>query len=133
MYTNNAYDDVIAFLDNDEEVEAVVFGPWGWGSSPNEEDDWDYGFMEPGEGTEGEPAASPFVPFDRRGVVLSWDEAQQYMQGWSFYGGHGSPDCYATYIWTNKNVLWVTQYDGATGLDSMPRHPFDVIPNMPGG
>lgn len=120
----SAYDDLQEILLEGEEVEGIVFGPWGWGIAPNEGEDWDYGYSEP------DP---PPVPFEKRGEVMTLDEAQQYMNGWSFYGGFGAPDCYATYIWTTERVMWVTQYDGSTRLNSAPRHPDEIIPNMPGG
>ena len=101
------------YLDVGETVEAIVFGAWGWG-----------GFEEP------EPS---HVPVEKRGVVLSWAEAEPLLHGWEFDGGYGAPECYAVYIWTNRRVIWVTQYDGATGLDSAPRNPVDIVPGMPGG
>lgn len=108
----NAYDDLIEFLNADETVEGIVFGDWGWG-----------GF--------GEPENLP-LPSDKKGVVMSLAESRPYMEGWSFYGGYGSPECYAVYIWTNQRVIWVTQYDGSTELDCAPRSPIACIPVMPG-
>ena len=121
----NAYNDLINMLDQDEQVEAIVFGAWGWASAPRSSDEeWEPDSSEP------EP---PPVPFKLRGKTMTLEEARPYMQGWSFIGGFGAPDCYATYIWTNQRIIWVTQYDGATGLDSAPRYPHDCIPDMPGG
>ena len=122
----NAWNDLQEILEPGEEVEAIVFGPWGWGCllGTEEEENWELGFDEP------DP---PLVPFNKRGVVMTLEEAQQYMDGWSFYGGYGAPECYAVYIWTNQRIFWVTQYDGATGLNSAPRHPKNIMPNMPGG
>lgn len=108
-----AYEELKEALQPDEVVEAIVFGEWGWG-----------GYSEP----ENKP-----VPEDKRGVVLTLEDARPMMQTWAFYGGHGAPDCYATNIWTNQRILWVTQYDGATGLDSAPRNPKAGKPDMPGG
>lgn len=119
----SALTDLREYLQKNEVVEKIVFGPWGWGSRPDEEGNW--------EARYGEPKDS--IPTNRRGVPLCMEEAAPLMGGWSFLGGFGAPDCYATYIWTNQRVIWVTQYDGATGLDSMPRHPQDCIPDMPGG
>lgn len=109
----NAYNDLLVELEGDEEVEGIVFGEWGWGN---------YGQPDP-----------PLVPIEKQGIAMSLDEAIPLMEGWSFNGGFGAPDCYAAYIWTNKRVLWVTQYDGATRLDSAPRNPCNCIPDMPGG
>lgn len=110
----NAYDDLIAELDEGESVEGIIFGDWGWS-----------GFAEP---------APPPIPQNIKARVLSLKDAAPFMEEWSFYGDHGSPKCYATYIWTNKRVLWVTQYDGATSLGSAPRNPLSgIMPDMPGG
>lgn len=120
----SAIDDLRQFLRPGEVIEAIVFGPWGWGSEPRDGEGWEPGYGEP---------SPPPVPFDKRGFILTEAEAEPFMQSWSFYGGYGAPDCYATYIWTNQRVIWVTQYDGATGLSSAPRNPVESIPDMPGG
>lgn len=110
---NSAWDDVSNRLRDGEAVEAIVFGEWGWG-----------GYGEP---------SPPAVPKEKRGILLSPAVARPLMQSWSFCGGFGAPECYAAYIWTNHRVLWVTQYDGATGLNSAPRNPVAITPVMPGG
>lgn len=106
--------DVIEYLKPGETVEAVVFGPYGWNGYGQEQ------------------VIAP-IPESKQGIVLTWDEARPMMQTWTFYGGYGSPDCYAVTIWTNERVIWVTQYDGSTQLDSAPRTPVPHIPYMPGG
>jgi hypothetical protein len=120
----NAHDELVSILEDGETIEAIVFGAWGWGSAPRDGEGW-----EPGHG---EPSYPP-VPFDKRGVILKIEEACPYMEGWSFYGGYGAPACYAVNVWTNKRVMWVTQYDGSTRLSFAPRNPVAVIPDMPGG
>lgn len=107
----NAYDDLMKVMQEGEEVESIVFGAWGWN-----------GFQLPRN-----------INHPPEGVAMSIDDAMPHMEGWSFNGGFGAPDCYAVYIWTNRRVLWVTEYDGSTCLDSAPRNPCDVIPDMPGG
>jgi hypothetical protein len=109
----NAYEELLKFIQDDEVVEGIVFGEWGWG-----------GYREPD---------NPPVPKDKMGVLLTLEQAKPMMMDWCFDGGYGAPDCYATYIWTNKHVIWVTQYDGSTTLDFAPRHPTNVMPSMPGG
>ena len=109
---DNAYKDLKDFLQKDEKVEAIVFGPWGW------------------DGYE-ESEYSP--PEKRRNKVLTLRQAKPFMQGWSFYGGYGAPSCPAVYIWTNIRVIWVTEYDGSTTLNSAPRNPCECKPEMPGG
>lgn len=113
MKTKDAYNSLLSEMDKGETVENIVFGEWGWS-----------GYHEP------KPAP---IPKNKQGVLLSLEEAKPYMQGWEIYGGYGAPTAYAMYVWTNKRVLWITQYDGSTHLDSMPRNPESVIPEMPGG
>ncbi len=109
-----AHLELLKFLEKDEQVEGIVFGDFGWSSF-------------------GEEDISDPIPKEKRGVLLTLEQAEPLMQSWQFDGGFGSPDCYATYVWTNKRIIWVTQYDGSTCLDSAPRHPTDCIPDMPGG
>lgn len=121
----NAWDDLQKYLNPAEKVESVIFGPWGWGRAPYKtEQEWELGFFEP------DP---PPIPFDKRGILMTAEQAAPLMQTWSFNGGYGSPECYAVYIWTSHRVIWVTQYDGATSLDSAPRNPIACMPDMPGG
>ena len=108
-----AYEDLKEKLRPDEVVEAIVFGSWGWDGY-------------------GEPENKP-VPEEKQGVVLTLEEAEPMMQTWSFYGGYGAPECYAVNVWTNQRILWVTEYDGSTCLDSATRNPKEGKPYMPGG
>jgi len=111
--TEEAYEQLIEYLREDEVIEAIQFGEWGWG-----------GYKEP------EP--NP-IPHELFGKILTLESAEPYMRGWSIYGGFGSPECYSLNAYTNHRVIWITQYDGATGLDSMPRHPKGGnLPYMPG-
>lgn len=107
---SNAYDDLIELLDDDEKVEAVVFGHWG--------------------GWHSEDGSPYVVPQGIKGKLISINEAKFYMHGWSFYSGYGDPEAYAVYIWTNKNVIFVHEYDGSTMLSSVPRNPLTCIPGM---
>lgn len=110
----SALAELIQYIEKDEVVESVIFGDWGWS-----------GFSEP------EP--NP-VPLDKRKKVLSFDEAKKYLKKFEFNGGYGHPSTYAVRIFTNKRIIWVTQYDGSTGLDSTIRNPEDGYdPSMPGG
>lgn len=108
----NAYKDLIDYLEEGEVVDGIVFGEYGWG---------------------GHREDTKFVPKDKQGVLLTLAQAEPMMDGWTYDGGYGAPECYATYVWTNKSVIWVTQYDGSTTLNSAPRHPVSCIPDMPGG
>lgn len=73
------------------------------------------------------------VPLNLRGKVLTLEEVAQYMDGWSFNGDYGAVTCYAVHVWTKTRVIFVTCYDGATWLSSVPRNPCGEIPVCHGG
>jgi len=111
-----AYKELMEYLQEDEHVEAIIFGDFGWGGDR-------------------EPEPHP-VPHDKFGKILTMEQAEPYLKDgrWRFYGRYNSPRCYAVRIWTNKRVLWVSEYDGWTCLNSAPLKPIDgYIPDMPGG
>jgi len=116
----SAIEELREFLGEGEKVEALCFGEWGWGSHIT------------GQLGYGEPDPPP-VPFDLRGKLLTLEQAEPIMESWSFDGGYGATKCYATYIWTDRRVIWVTQYDGSTCLSAAPRNPVATMPGMPGG
>jgi hypothetical protein len=113
---SSAHEELLGELEPGETIEAIVFGPWGWGV-----EEWEPGY--------GEPKIPP-VPFSARGHLLQWEEAEPYMTGWSFYGGFGSPSCYAICVWTNRRVGQVHEYDGSTRLTWVPRNPIAHIPKL---
>ena len=95
----------------DEVIEAIVIGNMGWG---------DYN-------SEGKPNYQEII-----GKVLSWQEALQYLD-YEYNDGFGAPDCHAVTAWTANKVIFVWQYDGSTGVTSVPRNPIAHMPEMPGG
>ena len=127
----NAAHEVLTELEPGETVEAVVFGAFGWGSY---DDDDDEPAADDDPVVDDDELTARIIPREKRAVPLTWEEAAPLMAGWSFYGGYGAPSCYATYIYTNHRIFYVSQYDGATSLRSLPRHPVPgVMPQMPGG
>lgn len=46
--------------------------------------------------------------------------------------GYGGADCYPFYAWTDKSIYFVGEYDGATGIDRVPRHPQACKPQFSG-
>lgn len=95
-----------------EPIEAVVIGKMGWG---------DYGSED-----------VPRYAEQPRGKVLMWEEARPFLD-YNFNAGYGAPSCNAIYAWTASRVIFVRQYDGSTGIESVPRNPVDCAPSMPGG
>jgi hypothetical protein len=49
-----------------------------------------------------------------------------------FYDGYGGADCYPMYAWTATRVFFIGEYDGATGLSWVPRHPTATEPQFSG-
>lgn len=94
------------------DVEAVVIGEFGWGG----------GYKE--EGKE--------IPADKTGVPLSWAEAYPLLD-YDYDEGYGAPECHAIAVYTADQIVSVSQYDGATNFFTIPRHPGNFQPDMPGG
>lgn len=92
----------------DEEIQGIVFGDW-----------LDFGKPE----YSGAKAM-------RSGVLLSAEEAAPMMRGWEFYDN--ASECYATYAWTQGRVLFVSEYDMSTMINSCPRNPCAMIPKVYG-
>ena len=110
----NAYKDLIRYLSDGKKIEAIIFGPWGRD-----------GYKE--------PDPNP-VPHELFGKVLTEIQAEPLMHGWSFNNGCGKPLCYSVRVFTNKRIIWATQYDESTQLDDSPRNPLEgYIPDIPGG
>lgn len=99
-------------IEDGEKIEAVVFGEFGWGG---------YGLADEDE-----------RPRPPKGKILTHDEAKPFLDV-EFYSGYGSPSTYAINVWTDKRVMFVTQYDGSTSMDWVYRNPTAYTPTMPGG
>lgn len=54
--------------------------------------------------------------------VLSWEDAVQYLRT-EFDSGYGGTGCPPVYAWTPTRIIYVREYDGATGIKSHPRNP----------
>jgi len=109
--SKNFKDDIIATLDSDEKIEAVVIGEYGWG----------------GYGSEDRQ-----LPEQKQNIILSLEEASN-MLDYTYDTGYGAPQCNAVYVWTTENILIVSQYDGSTSIHKIPRNPVECKPKMPGG
>jgi hypothetical protein len=96
----------------DEPIEAIVIGEMGWGGDYN---------------AEGKPAWD-----EVRGKILTWEEASPYLD-YEYDDGYGATGCQAIAAWTKTRVLFVSQYDGSTTVESVYRNPTEHNPNMPGG
>jgi len=108
----NAFDELQLQLQDNEHVEGIVFGTFGWNS-------WCHD--------------AQIVPTNKQGILMSLDKAKPYLEQFKFRGGYGSPDTHAVYIWTNLSVFFVSMYDGATALERIPRNPMNCMPEKFGG
>lgn len=64
--------------------------------------------------------------------VRKWEDVEPWL-GYTYDSGYGAPSCHAFIAWTESRVIFVSQYDGMTWLDWMPRNPVACKPYMPGG
>lgn len=46
--------------------------------------------------------------------------------------GYGGADCFPLYAWTATRVFFVHEYDGATGINYVPRNPIAIKPDFGG-
>lgn len=65
------------------------------------------------------------------GKLLPWSEARPYLD-YQYDNGFGSAECHPVYAWTEMRVLFVHEYDGATGVDWLPRQPSAGVPEFGG-
>ena len=63
--------------------------------------------------------ASP-VPWEIAAPVLDYE----------YDNGFGGQDCHDIHAWTATRVLFVHEYDGATSVESVPRHPENETGNF---
>ena len=96
-----------------EAIEAVVIGNFGCGN------DYD------------QNATPQQIAGDKRGVLLSWDEARRLLS-YPYDSDYGVADCHAIYAWTANRVIYVLEYDGSTQVKSVPRNPVAAYPSMSG-
>jgi hypothetical protein len=66
--------------------------------------------------------------------LYTWPEARPFLNK-EYDSGYGSPGCPEFTAWTENRVIFVDQYDGATSVQWVPRHPTPPPPDpiMPGG
>ncbi len=107
----NLRKDLEAMLSEGERIEAVVIGEHD--RDPNKYGD------------------GPKRHADKLNRLLSWEEAAPILDE-EYNDGYGSADCWPFYVWSNTHVYFVHEYDGATGINRVPRHPVDIAPEFGG-
>ena len=79
-------------------VEAVIFSKGGWGFHKFPDD---LGAGQP----------------------MTWKQAAPFLEKMSIKGGYGAPVCCPMRIYTPSHIIFVSEYDGSTRLNDIPRHP----------
>lgn len=65
-------------------------------------------------------------------LVHNWNEVRELFN-YKYDAGFGGADCHPITAWTDSKVIFVTHYDGATWVSSIPRNPTSHIPTFFGG
>ena len=61
----------------------------------------------------------PSVPLNK---VIPWYEAKVYAD-YDFNTGFGTAGCHSITAWTTSKVIFVSEYDGSTRINHVPRNP----------
>ncbi len=64
-------------------------------------------------------------------VILPPDVALKKLDQ-EFDDGFGGADCFPIFAWTKSWVFFIHEYDGATSLNRVPRHPINIKPKFGG-
>ena len=64
--------------------------------------------------------------------VMTWADARPIFD-YEYDHGFGAPDCHAVHVWTETQVIFVSQYDGMTNVETIPRSPTPGPVRMFGG
>lgn len=64
--------------------------------------------------------------------VRQWEDVAPWL-GYTYDHGYGGVSCHSFIAWTESRVIFVSQYDGSSWVDSMPRNPTPTQVYMPGG
>lgn len=65
------------------------------------------------------------------GKLVAWEDARPVLD-YEYDNGYGGADCHAVYAWTETQVLFVHEYDGATAVQQVPRNPIACAPEFGG-
>ena len=95
-----------------EEIEAVVIGHIG--------------------GTDYLEHKQDHIPDNKKGVVMSWEEAQKLLD-YEFDDSFAEETCHAVWVWTPNNVIAIAQCECYSYPYSIPRNPLEIFPTMVGG
>lgn len=75
-------------------------------------------------GADDKPQADENVVLSREAGLAKLDQ--------DYDNSYGGADCFPMYAWTESRIFFVSEYDGATGLSYVPRHPISTEPYFDG-
>lgn len=61
---------------------------------------------------------------------IPWAEARPWLDH-EYDSGFGGADCPPVYAWTATGVFFIAEYDGATSVAEVPRHPTECRAEFP--
>jgi hypothetical protein len=82
-----------------------------------------------GELKEGEHVLAVVIQGEKEEKLLTWTEALPILDH-DFTTEY--VDCPAIYAWSETRIFFISQYDGSTKLETIPRNPTAGTPTMPG-
>ena len=68
------------------------------------------------------------VPKEFIGKPVCFGDVRDYFD-YEYDTGYGGADCNAIYLYTRNFIVFVSEYDGATSVDCIPRNPTECTPN----
>lgn len=68
------------------------------------------------------------VPKEFIGKPFCFGDVRDYFD-YEYDTGFGGADCNAIYLYTKSFIVFVSEYDGATSVSSIPRNPIECDPD----
>jgi len=69
--------------------------------------------------------------FADENIILSRQDGLAKLDA-EYDNGYGGADCFPMYAWTASRVFFIREYDGSTGISSVPRAPVACEPEFDG-
>ncbi len=62
-------------------------------------------------------------------IILSREDGLKKLDV-NYDSGYGGADCFPMLAWSRNRIYFISEYDGATSLNSVPRHPVACTPEF---
>lgn len=67
------------------------------------------------------------IPKEFIGKPVCFGDVREYFD-YEYDDGFGGTECHAIYLYTQNFIVFVSEYDGATSVDCIPRNPIECTP-----